>query len=82
MASAAGTSGTGVVITVGRYPNIKFNRVSNLMSVGTTWANTIQTAIIQIEQDLLGVKHYIPHLQVLSYSLLMSQVHQFCLLME
>ena len=51
-----GASGTGVVYTTGRYPNIRFGRVTAQMSCGTTWANQIQTGVHMIQKDAYTVR--------------------------
>lgn len=52
----AGVHGTGIQVSTGRYPHINFIRVSALMTVGTSWANQIQTGIHMIGKDLYNAR--------------------------
>ena len=47
---------TGIRTSTGAYPHIRFMDVSAAASCGTTWANQIQTTIIQIQQDMVNAK--------------------------
>jgi hypothetical protein len=51
-----GISGTGLVTSTGRYPNIRWDRVSAAMTCGNTWANALQTGVYSFQNDMYNAK--------------------------